>query len=115
MLLCVTGPIVPEVSKYCIAFIFRVKLSKKTGLFYPEAESTTYLRSAGNNSPDGTALHAGRLGSSSTNNIYNTENRSPCRLLVTVPAGIEDMPQGTEQDGYLICYWTRSTRTREDY
>jgi hypothetical protein len=33
MLLCVTGPPVPDVSKYCIAFVFRIRLSEKSGLF----------------------------------------------------------------------------------
>jgi hypothetical protein len=77
MLFCVTGPIVPDVSKYCIAFIFRVRLSKKTGLFFPEDERNMHLRNVRNHSSSGTALQAGRLGSSSKNNIYNTENRSP--------------------------------------
>jgi len=86
----------------CIAFILRIRLSKKTGLFFPEDERNTYLRNVGNHSPSGTALHAGRLGSSSKNNIYNTEDHSPCRLSVNVtfPAGCEDFPVGTEQSEY---------------
>jgi hypothetical protein len=44
MLLYVTEPIVPDVSKYCIVFVFRVRLSKKTGLFFSEDVSTAPLR-----------------------------------------------------------------------
>ena len=74
MLLYVTEPIVPDVSKYCIVFVFRVRLSKKTGLLSPEFERTAPLRNVGNHSSSGTALHAGRLGSSSKNDIYNKKS-----------------------------------------
>jgi len=115
MLLCVTGPIVPDVSKCCVAFILRIRLSKKTGLFFPEDECHSTFEILGTTSP---AVQLYALEDSDlTNNIYNTEDHNSCRMCVTVTfhAGREDFPVGTEQSEYRICHRTRSIRTREYY
>ena len=115
MLLCVTGPIVPDVSKCYVAFILRIRLSKKTGLFFSEDERHSTFEILVTTSP---AVQLYALEDSDlTNTIYNTEDHNPCRLSVTVtfPAGREDFPVGTEQSEYRICHRTRSIRTKEYY
>jgi hypothetical protein len=51
MLLWVTGPLVTDVSKYCIAFIFRIRLFEKTGLFSLKMEALRTFEMLGTTNP----------------------------------------------------------------